>query len=166
MNITAYKLNEGEFQIYYGKASIREGYYIVNADERFYHLVGMKSGFPIPELLHTDDVADFLEAVQLLEIESQSLIVRLLTGDDTYRYVYMKMSYNGKVLQGFRSFDIEVCDIMAITERYKLCVDQLEKYRKMMSLHDGIFFEYTYSDDVLQIYEYFNGQSRRMFCKT
>ncbi len=165
MNITAYKLNEGEFQIYYGKASIREGYYIVNADERFYHLVGMKSGFPIPELLHPDDVADFLEAAQLLEIESQSLIVRLLTGDDTYRYVYMKMSYNGKMLQGFRSFDIEVCDIMAITERYKLCVDQLEKYRKMMSLHDGIFFEYTYSEDVIQIYEYFNGQSRRMFCK-
>ena len=163
MNITAYKLNEGEFQIYYGKASIREGYYIVNADERFYHLVGQKSGFPIPELLHPEDVEEFLEAVSLLDVEEQCLVVRLLTDNDTYRYVYMKMSYNGKVLQGFRSFDIEICDIMTITERYKLCVDQLEKYRKMMSLHDGIFIEYSYSDDILQIYEYVNGQNRKMF---
>lgn len=165
MNITAYKLNEGEFQLYYGKASIREGYYIVNADERFYHLIGSKSGFPIPELLHPDDVEDFLVAASKLDEEPQCLIGRLMTSDNTYRYVYMKMSYNGKVLKGFRSFDIEVCDIMTITERYKLCSDRIEKYRKLMSLHDGIFFEYSYSDDVLQIYEYVNGQSRRMFCK-
>lgn len=165
MNITAYKINEGEFEIYYGKASIRDGFYIVNADERFYHLIGQKSGFPIPELLHPEDVAEFLEAVTWLDVEPQCLLVRLLTDNDTYRYVYMKISYNGKVLQGFRSFDIEICDIMVITDRYKLCVDQLEKYRKLMSLHDGIFFEYSYSDDILQIYEYFNGQSRRMFYK-
>lgn len=165
MNITGYKLNEGEFEIYYGKASVRDGFYIVNADERFYHLVGQKSGFPIPELLHPEDVDDFLEAVPRMDEEPQCLLVRLMTDSDTYRYVYMKMSYNGKVLQGFRSFDIEICDIMTITERYKLCIDQLEKYRKLMSLHDGIFFEYNYSDDILQIYEYFNGQSRRMFCK-
>lgn len=163
MNITAYKLNEGEFEIYYGKASIREGYYIVNADERFYHLIGRKSGFPIPELLHPEDVGDFLEAASILEVEEQCLVVRLLTDSDTYRYVYMKMYYNGKVSHGFRSFDIEICDIMTITERYKLCTDQMEKYRKMMSLHDGIFFEYNYSDDILQIYEYVNGQNRKMF---
>ena len=163
MNITAYKTKENEFQVHYGKASIRDGFYIVNADERFYHLVGQKSGFPIPELLHTDDVEVFLNAVSLLDVEPQCLLVRLLTDYDTYRYVYMKMYYNGRVLCGFRSFDIEITDIMAITDRYKLCVDQMNKYRTMMSLHDGVFFEYSYSDDMLQIYEYFNGQSRRLF---
>ena len=49
MNITKYRVDDSEFQIYYGKASIRDNFYIVNADERFYHLVGKKSGFPIPE---------------------------------------------------------------------------------------------------------------------
>ena len=165
MNITAYKAGEDEYQIYYGKASIRNGLYIVNADERFYHLVGKKSGFPLTELLHPEDVACFLEAIERLEVEPQCLVVRLLTNDDTYRYVYMKVSYNGRVLQEFRSFDIEVCDIMAITDRYKLCVDQIDKYRRLMTLHDGIFLEYSYSDDILQVYEYFNGQSRRMFYK-
>lgn len=165
MNITKYRVDDSEFQIYYGKASIRDNFYIVNADERFYHLVGKKSGFPIPELLHADDVASFLQAVECLDLEPQCLLVRFLTDYDNYRYVYMKMSYNGKEISGFKSFDIEITDIMSITDRYKLCVDQMEKYRQLMSLHDGVFFEYSYSDDMLQIYEYFNGQSRRMFYK-
>ncbi|MBO5098441.1 MAG: GGDEF domain-containing protein, partial [Agathobacter sp.] len=99
------------------------------------------------------------------DLEPQCLLVRFLTDYDNYRYVYMKMSYNGKEMSGFKSFDIEITDIMSITDRYKLCVDQMEKYRQLMSLHDGVFFEYSYSDDMLQIYEYFNGQSRRMFYK-
>lgn len=165
MNITAYKPQENEYQMYYGKASIKEGFYIVNADERFYHLVGQKSGFPIPELLHPDDVDSFLEAVTLLDKEPQCLFVRLLTTMSHYRYVYLRLYYNGKVLQGFRSFDMEVSDIMVLTDRYTLCQDQLEKYRKLMSLHDGVFFEYSYSDDMLQIYEYFSGQNRRLFYK-
>jgi len=165
VNITKYRVDDSEFQIYYGKASIRDNFYIVNADERFYHLVGKKSGFPIPELLHADDVASFLQAVECLDLEPQCLLVRFLTDYDNYRYVYMKMSYNGKEMSGFKSFDIEITDIMSITDRYKLCVDQMEKYRQLMSLHDGVFFEYSYSDDMLQIYEYFNGQSRRMFYK-
>ena len=165
MNITAYKPQENEYEMYFGKASIRDGFYIVNADERFYHLVGQKSGFPIPELLHPDDVDSFLEAVSLMDNEPQCLFVRLLTDMSHYRYVYLRLYYNGKVLQGFRSFDMEVSDIMVLTDRYVLCQDQMEKYRKLMSLHDGVFFEYSYSDDMLQIYEYFNGQSRRLFYK-
>ena len=165
MNITAYKANEDDFQIYYGKASIRAGLYIVNADERFYHLVGQKSGFPLTELLHPDDVEVFLDAIEKLDIEPQCLVVRLLSNNDVYRYMYLKASYNGRVLQDFRSFDIEVCDIMAITDRYKVCTDQIAKYRRLMTLHDGIFLEYSYEDDTLQLYEYFNGQSRRLFFK-
>lgn len=163
MNITEYKIREEDFQIYYGKASIKDGFYIENADERFYHLVGQKSGFSIPELLHPEDVDAFLKAVTLMDEEPQHLIVRFLSEMDAYSYVYMKMYYNGIVLQGFRSFDIEITDIMSITERYKLCMDQTEKYRKLMSLHDGVFFEYSYSDDMLQIYEYFNSRSRRLY---
>ena len=49
LNITGYQ-TVNEYQVYFGKASLKENFYIVNADERFYHLVGKKSGFPIPEL--------------------------------------------------------------------------------------------------------------------
>ena len=165
MNITAYKVNENDRQVFYGKASIREGLYIVNADEHFYQLVGKKSCFTIPELLHPDDVDCFLKAVEMLDIEPQCLLVRLLTDDDTYCYVYMRMSYYGRMLKDFRSFDVEICDIMEITDRYKIYVDLLAKYRRMMTLHDGIFFEYSYKTDILQIYEYINGHSRMLFYK-
>ena len=37
MNITQYQVGDNEYQVYHGKASIRDGYHIVNADERFYH---------------------------------------------------------------------------------------------------------------------------------
>lgn len=163
MNITEYQTEKSEYQIYYGKASIRDNFYIVNADERFYHLIGKKSGFSIPELLHPDDVDVFLDAATKMDEEPQCLMVRLMTDFDTYRYVYMKMYYNGKVIQDVRSFDIEITDIMAITDRYKVCVDQLAKYRQLMTLHDGVFLEYTYQTDMLEMYEYFHGHSRRFF---
>ena len=163
MNITEYKTFENELHFFHGKASIKDGFYIENADEPFYHVVGHKSGFPIPELLHPEDAPAFLEAYEKMDEGPQYLIVRFLTELDEYHYMYMVMYYNDVILQGYRSFNIEITDIMVITDRYKLCMDQTDKYRKMMSLHDGIFFEYIYKDDTLQIYEYFNSQSRRLY---
>lgn len=164
MNITEYKVNAGEFQIYYGKATIKDGFYgIVNADERFYHLVGCKSGFSMRDLLHPDDVDSFLEAITHIEEGPQSLFVRFMTEMDTYRCVYMKITYDGKLIQDVRYFEVEITDVMAITDRYKTVSEQIEKYRSFMSLHDGVFMEYSYVDDYIQFYEYFNGQSRRMY---
>ena len=164
MNITEYKVGADEFQIYYGKATIKDGFCgIVNADERFYHLVGKKSGFSVTDLLHPDDVGTFLKALTYIEEEPQCMLVRFLTDMDTYRCVYMKISYDGKVIRGVRYFEMEITDIMAITERYKSVSEQIEKYRSFMSLHDGVFFEYSYETDCIQFYEYFNGQSRRMY---
>lgn len=164
MNITEYKVGAEEFQIYYGKATIKDGFYgIVNADERFYHLVGKKSGFSVTDLLHPDDVDTFLKALTYIEKEPQCMLVRFLTDMDTYRCVYMKMSYEGKVIQGIRYFEMEITDIMAITDRYKSVSEQIEKYRRFMSVYDGVFLEYSYETDCLQFYEYFNGQSRRLY---
>lgn len=164
MNITEYKVGAGEFNIYYGKATIKDGFYgIVNADERFYHLVGKKSGFSLKDLLHPDDLDTFLEALTYIEQEPQCMFVRFLTDVDTYRCVYMKISYEGKMIQGVRFFEMEISDIMAITDRYKFVTEQIEKYRRFMSLHDGVFMEYSYETDDLQFYEYFNGQSRRLY---
>lgn len=164
MNITEYKVKSDEFQIYYGKATIKDGFYgIVNADERFYHLVGCKSGFSMRDLLHPDDVNSFLEAIANIEKEPQSLFVRFLTEMDTYRCVYMRVTYDGKLIQDVRYFEVEISDVMAITDRYKTVSEQIEKYRRYMSLHEGVFLEYSYVDDYIQFYEYFNGQSRRLY---
>ncbi len=166
MNITAYKPLPDELTFYYGKASIKEGYFIASADEYFYYLVGKNTCYSLPELLHPDDVASFMEAVKCLECEPQSLIVRFMISSERYRYFYMELSYNGKVLGGFQSFDIEISDIMMLLNRYKFYENLVGKYRRMLTLHDGLFLEYGYDDDGIQIYEYYNGQSRRMYYKT
>ena len=166
MNITAYKPLPDDLPFYYGKASIKEGYFIANADEYFYYLVGKNTCYSLPELLHPDDAASFMEAVKRLDCEPQSLIVRFLVSSDRYRYFYMALSYNGKVLDGFQSFDIEISDIMMLLNRYKFYEDLVGKYRRMLSLQDGLFLEYSYVNDEVQLYEYYNGQSRRMYNST
>lgn len=155
-NITAYKSSGSEFQMYYGKAAVGEGYYLANGDEKFYQLMGNNACYSIPELLHPDDTAVFLEAVEKLDEQPQCLIIRLRCYNNEYRCLYVVLKYNGRVFHEFRSFDMEFCEIMSIKERFVRNEDFLRKYREFMTLFPGMFFEYDYETDALQIYEYCN----------
>lgn len=159
-NITAYKNGTEEFQMYHCKASIRTGYYIVNGDERFYEFIGKNSCYSIPELLHPEDVGEFLEAVKKLKEQPQCLLARIRGGDEQYKCVYMVMKHNGRIFGGFYSFDIEMCDIMVITERYVEYKGLLEKNREFLSMFSGMFLEYDYTTDNLCVYEYRNSQRK------
>ncbi len=163
-NITGYGSVPGEYLMYRGKASLGSGFYLANYDERFYHYIGMARSFQsVPEFIHPDDVDAFLEAVPRLDQCPQHLILRLLSVNDQYRLFHVLMKYNGKVLDGFRSFDICATQIMAITDKYMDYLNLVEKYRGFMTLFDGIFLEYEYGTDMLKFYEYRNRQSRVVF---
>lgn len=164
MNITEYKLKENDVFIYHGKADIIDVTFgIYNADESFYEFVGRKSGLSIVDLLHPEDVECFRDAVMHVDEELQRLLVRMMTDADNYRWVYMELSYNGVVLRGDRYLNVEITDVMAITDRYKYDSDLIKKYRRYMSLCNDIFMEYSYWDNVIRFYEYFNGHSRDIF---
>lgn len=159
-NITEYKNELNEFQMYYCKASIRNGYYIVNGDEGFYHFIGKNSCYSIPELLHPEDVEVFLEAAGKLKERPQRLLARIRSDGDQYIYVYMVLRLNGRLFGGFHSFDIEICDIMAITERYVECVELLEKYHEFLAMFPGMFLEYDFATDIVKVYEYRNNRKK------
>lgn len=163
LNITEYNVGLDEYQMYYGKASLRGGYYVANYDERFFHLLGMKGFLSFPEMIHPEDAGAFMEAAAKLEEGPQHLIVRIMCYNDRYRYFYMVMKLNGKILDGFRSFDIELCEIMSIKDKYMQYVGLVDKYREIMSLSPGMFLEYDLNTDQLLIYEYNNRQSRTVF---
>lgn len=163
LNITEYKSDPGEYLMYYGKASLRQGYYIINFDERFYHLIGVKGYLSIPELIHPDDVEAFDEAVARLEEGPQHMILRIMCYNDKYRVFYVVLSYNDKVLDGFRSMDIKVSQVMSITDRYLQYVSLVDKYRGFMGLFPGYFMEYEYHTELLKLYEYKNGQSNMLY---
>ena len=164
LNITEYKNKPDEYLMGYGKGSIKTGFYIANGDERFYHFLGANAYYSIPEILHPDDVACFMDAVSRLDKEPQCLIARLKNYNNEYRFFYIVLVYNGKVFNDFRSFDMEMCEIMSVTGKYLQYIDLIEKYREFMTLFSGMFFEYEFSNDILKIYEYTNRQSRTLVC--
>lgn len=162
LNITAYKNKSDEYLMGYGKGSIKTGYYIANGDERFYHYLGNNAYYSIPELLHPDDLECFMDAVSKLDEQPQHLIARLKNYNNEYRFFYMVLAYNGKIFNEFRSFDMELCEIMSLTNKYLLYSGLIEKYREFMTLFTGMFFEYEFVDDKLKIYEYRNSQSKTL----
>lgn len=165
LNITAYKSEPDEYQMYYGKASLKEGYYIANFDERFFHciLAGVKRYLSMPELIHPDDVDTFMEAVEKLEEGPQKIILRIQCYNDKYRYFYAVILYNGKVLDGFKSMDIEICEVMTIKDRYRQYMGLVEKYREFLTLYDGLYMEYHCKKDEFQLYCYENRQSNKLY---
>lgn len=163
INITEYVTEDGEYQMYYGKASLKEGYYLGNCDERCHHLIGKKNGqFSMPELIHPEDAEAFMDAVQKLDEGPQHLIVRLLCYDNQYRCIYLVLYYNGRNLGGFRSIDVELSEIIAISRQYSKYQNLVVKYREFMNMFEGMFLEYDYATDVLLIYQYVNGRSRNL----
>lgn len=161
INITEYVTEDGEYQMYYGKASLKEGYYLGNCDERYYHLIGKKNGqFSMPELIHPEDVEAFMDAVRKLDEGPQHLFIRFLCYSNQYRCMYMVLYYNGKNLNGFRSIDVELSEIMAISRQYDKYQDLVVKYREFMTMFEGMFLEYDYATDVLLVYQYINSRSK------
>ena len=165
-NITEYKNKPGEFQMYYCKASIKNGYYITNGDEAFYHFMGKNTCYSIPELLHPEDVEGFLAAADRLEEEPQCLIARIRDSEGQYKCVYMVLEYNGREFEGFQSFDIKMCNIMSITGRYTVYQELVNKYRTFMTIFQGMFLEYDFATDDLKVYEYRNNQSKSVLHTT
>lgn len=165
LNITEYKNGPDEYRMYFGKASLNNGYYVANFDERFFRMIlaGVKRYLSMPELIHPDDVETFLEAAGRLEEGPQHLILRIQCYNDRYRYFYVVLKYNGRVFDNFRSMDMEVCEIMSIAGRYRFYSALVEKYREYMTMFDGLFLEYEYKKDFIQIYEYENRHSRVLY---
>ena len=88
MNITEYKNRGDGYKCYYGKATLKKGYRFVDGDEPFYALIGTNSCYSMTELLHPDDLDDFLGAVEMLGKGTQYLTARIRCYDQQYHYLY------------------------------------------------------------------------------
>lgn len=159
VNITEYKNNGDGYKCYFGKTSLKKGYYFADGDESFYALVGENSCYSMTELLYPDDVADFLDAEARLGEGVQYLIVRMRCYDQQYHYLYFEMRRNGRELDGFRSFDISLCEFMELKDRYTFYMRTIKKYREFLGLLSQCFFEYTFATDEINIYHYVNMRS-------
>lgn len=167
MNITKYySIEDKNSPIFRGRATLQKGYTVVDATEPFYRYVGGNSAKPFPLLVHPEDADCVRDALDHLDEEPQRLIFRLLCGDGSYRYMYGVIAYNGREQDGFRFIDINILDIMRIHHKYDSDAAKLVKYRKYMSLSDKLYFEYSYANDRISIFEYVNSRAVNRFNDT
>ena len=120
MNITEYKNRGDGYKCYYGKATLKKGYRFVDGDEPFYALIGTNSCYSMTELLHPDDLDDFLGAVEMLGKGTQYLTARIRCYDQQYHYLYLEMRRNGRNIDGFDTIDMELSEFMELKDRYCL----------------------------------------------
>lgn len=159
MDITKYRSSQDEIEIFYGKASIIHKFIVANADEYAYQFLGKNSCYAFSDLIYKDDLQTFLDAVEKLNEGNQSIIVRVKCYNDNYRCLCMKLEYNGRIVNGYRSFDINFSDTLSIQEKYikNRCVS--DKYRKLLSLIPMLYYEYSFSTNEIIIYRYRNLKS-------
>jgi len=163
MNITKYKSAKEEKEIFFGKASIIDKFAVGNADEYFYQYLGKNSCFAFTELVHKDDLQSFLDAVEKLEKGTQSIIARVKCYSGRYRCLCMTLAYNGRIIDGYKSFDINFSDTISIQENYIKYLRLTNKYRKLISLITTLYFEYDFGTNQLIIYKYSNAKCILVF---
>lgn len=156
INVTEYKSVQGEYIVYLGRASLKDKYEFVNGDEAFYHFIGKNSCYSMLELLHPDDVGEFVEIASKLTRRRECLILRMKNAENVYKLLYVEMWQNGSICNGFSSIDFEICSFMELRDRYIVYTNIIKKYREFMGLSENMFFEYSYETDMLNIYKYEN----------
>lgn len=159
INITEYKAASGTYVAYVGRATLRDRYEFANGDESFYQFIGKNSCYSMLELLHPDDVEEFVKMAQALGNERQCAILRMKNADNAYRLIYVEMWLNGAVYAGVPSISFEFCSFMELKDRYIIYTNIIKKYRGFMGLSDTMFFEYTSDDSEVKIYRYENLKS-------
>lgn len=159
VNVTEYKTAPGEYIAYFGRATLKKGYEFANGDEAFYHFIGKNSCYTMTELLHPDDVDEFLKIAETLGEERKCAILRMKNADNQYKLLYIEMWHNGTVFSDFQSISFEFCSFMELKDRYIRYTNIVKKYREFMGLSQNMFFEYTPSTDEFNIYRYVNVKS-------
>ncbi|HBZ52364.1 MAG TPA: hypothetical protein DEO82_01185 [Eubacterium sp.] len=165
MNITEYVKKDFDASLYYGWMSIKGGYTIANANEAVYRYVGNNSARSIMHIIHPDDVEEFKAALEKLDDEPQHMFLRILCFDKEYRVMYTVVSYNGRIVDGFRSFDMELCEVMRSFERLDHNAGLVKKYRSIMSYSENYYFDYDCLTGEFTLFNYVNGMYNNIIKK-
>lgn len=163
MNITGFQAEIGKLQVVNGKLSLMSEYRFVDADEQIYRYIGQNSARPFTALIHEEDLAVFNEAVEKLDEEPQLIIIRVINANGDYRYMFVRMWYNGRVLDGFRSIDLLMNDIIWGSEKVEGLRTSVAKYRKFMGVSNNMYFEYYYETRMINIFEYVSNRGVVVF---
>lgn len=159
MNISDYN-EKTRFLMPVGSALLKKDYYIEAADEYLHKYLAFNLECPLVELIHKDDRQEFIDAVEKLKDSSvEYVVVRFITIERNYRYALLRVSQDERVVDGFRYINVVICDMITTMEKYVDNIVNLNKYRRIMSLQNGVYFDYVTSLNRINIFMYANDKS-------
>lgn len=159
MNITAYSADSKYKNLNVSITSVGKDYMVLSTDEFFYEFIGSSDKLPVTAIIHPDDIAEFCEAVSKLDEGDQHIIIRLRNGANVYRYYKIKLWYNGRIVDGFQSYNMSIMDIVIIESRYREVDFNVRKYRHYLALINDYYFEYEISNNKFMLLIYVNDRS-------
>ena len=138
---------------------IRRNYEVINADEHFYHFVEKLVGINFLDIVHPDQLKDFKTTFESLKPgENSRMIILLRNGIGEYYWSDMYIFNNGKVLSGENIFEIRCFFLSAVESRYLMGLDNINKYRTLLSVYRNYLFDYNSYTDIFTIYIYRGNQ--------
>lgn len=143
----------------YGDVLIRRNYEVINADEHFYHFVEKLVGINFLDIVHPDQLKDFKTTFESIKPgESSRMIILLRNGIGEYYWTDMYLSNNGKVLSGENILEIRCFFLSAVESRYLMALDNVNKYRTILSTYRNYLFDYNSFTDIFTVYIYRGNQ--------
>jgi len=143
----------------YGDVLIRRNYEVINADEYFYHFVEKLVGINFLDIVHPDYLSDFKMTFQSLRPGEETRIILLLrNGIGEYYWSDMYLYNRGKKLSGENVLEARCYFLSAVESRYLMALDNVNKYRTMLSLYRNYLFDYNSANDMFTIYIYRGNQ--------
>ena len=138
---------------------IRRNYEVINADEHFYHFVEKLVGINFLDIVHQDNLKDFKMAFETLKPgENCRMLILLRNGIGEYYWTDMVISNNGKILSGENVIEVRCYFLSAVESRYLMALDNVNKYRTILSTYRNYLFDYNSYTDMFTIYLYRGNQ--------
>lgn len=115
---------------------IRRNYEVINADEHFYHFVEKLVGINFLDIVHQDNLKDFKMAFETLKPgENCRMLILLRNGIGEYYWTDMVIYNNGKILSGENVIEVRCYFLSAVESRYLMALDNVNKYRTILSTY-------------------------------
>ena len=138
---------------------IRRNYEVINADEHFYHFVEKLVGINFLDIVHQDNLKDFKMAFETLKPgENCRMLILLRNGIGEYYWTDMVIYNNGKILSGENVIEVRCYFLSAVESRYLMALDNVNKYRTILSTYRNYLFDYNSYTDMFTIYLYRGNQ--------
>lgn len=158
MNITSYN-TKTSFLMPSGNMVLKKDYFVASADEYMYTFLDVHVNDPFLDLVHPEDQSYFKEAFSRAEAAPEFILARVLTMENEYRYMLLRICASKAVVDGFSCVEVSVADVIAQMDRYKVNRVNLIKYRRLLCMSDSFYFDYSKKTNKINIFMYSNDKS-------